>query len=73
MAIDHFLKINDDFLTNSDTKYYSRFDNTPVLIYKGTSNETKITENNVTKCYGLWVVIVRDALWIISGNRTTCA
>ena len=28
MAIDHFLKINDDFLTNSNTKPYSRFNNT---------------------------------------------
>ncbi len=51
MVIDRFLKINDDFLTKSDTKHYSRFNITWVLIYKRTSNEPNI-ETNVTKCYG---------------------
>ena len=44
-----------------------------VLIYKRKRIETNVTETNVTKCYGLWVAIVGDAHWIISGNRTTCA
>ena len=47
-----FLKINDDFLTNSDTKHYSRFNITWVLIYKRKRIETNVTETNVTKCYG---------------------
>ena len=68
LAKRHFLKINDDFLTNSSPKHYSRFIKMRVLIYKGTSNET-----NVAKCYGLWIVIVRDAHRIISRNRTSCA
>ena len=52
MAIGHFLKINDDFLTNSNTKPYSRFYTMRVLIYKRKRIETNVTEANVTKCYG---------------------